>query len=53
MRPISVVLAMVVALLLAFLALAAHAEEPPLTMLATAGSATIDAPANLPAGNGG
>lgn len=38
MRPVSVVLAVVAALLLAFLALTAHADEPPVTILRAANS---------------
>lgn len=43
MRPISVVLAMVAALLLAFLAITAHADEPPVTILRAANSYDVRA----------
>ena len=43
MRPISVVLAMVAALLAAFLALSAHADEPPVTILRAANSYDVRA----------
>ncbi len=43
MRPISVVLAVVAALVLAFLALAAHADEPPVTILRAANRYDVNA----------
>jgi hypothetical protein len=48
MRPVSVVLAMVAALLLVFFALTAHAGEGLLTILSAADSYDVPAAATLP-----